>query len=294
MKFGTYFAYWEREWKADYVKYVKKVAALGFDVLEISAANFPVLKKQDLSDLKSCAKDNNILLTSCIGLPRKCNTASLNEKTRERGIAYLKKLIDVMDEVDSRILGGITYAYWPADYTKPMDKETERKQSIKSMREIADYAAGCGVTLALETVNRFEHYLINDAVEAVRFVKDIKKDNVKVMLDSFHMNIEEDSFSNAIKHTGRFLGHFHVGEANRKVPGKGRLPWKEIGQALNVISYDGCVVMEPFVKMGGVVGRDIRVWRDLSDKANQKKMDDDIAQSLRFLRAIFKKDKSAK
>jgi D-psicose/D-tagatose/L-ribulose 3-epimerase len=73
MKFGTYFAYWEQEWKADYTFYVKKVARLGFDVLEISAANFSDMNRQDLEDLKICAEDNNILLSSCIGLPIEYN-----------------------------------------------------------------------------------------------------------------------------------------------------------------------------------------------------------------------------
>ena len=67
------------------------------------------------------------------------------------------------------------------------------------------------------------------------------------------MNIEEDSFSAAIRTAGPLLGHFHTGEANRRVPGKGRLPWHEIGTALREIGYDGTVVMEPFVKSGGGV-----------------------------------------
>ena len=287
MKFGAYFAYWEKDWSANYIKYIKKMPKLGFDVLEIAAGNFLELTNKDLADLKNCAKDNGILLTSCIGLPAKYNTSSVNETVRQRGVTFLKKIIDVMDKIDSRILGGIIYAYWPADYSKPFDKKAERKQSIKSMREVADYACGSGIMLCLETVNRFEHYLINDAAEAAALVKDINRDNVKVMLDSFHMNIEEDSFYDAIKNTGNLLGHFHVGEGNRKPPGKGTLPWEEMGKALNDISYTGCVVMEPFVKMGGQIGNDIKVWRDLSDKASPAKMDEDITQSLKFLKAAF-------
>lgn len=104
------------------------------------------------------------------------------------------------------------------------------------------------------------------------------------MLDCFHMNIEEDSFYDAIVSTGKYLGHFHVGEANRKVPGKGRIPWNEIGRALRDIGYDGGVVMEPFVCMGGGVGQDIKVWRDLSNNASPEQLDADIAESCAFLR----------
>ena len=159
------------------------------------------------------------------------------------------------------------------DYTKEIRKEIARKHSIDSIRELADYAKPRNVTLMLETVNRFEQYLFNDAKEATQFVKEVGRDNVKVMLDTFHMNIEEDSFRDAILETGAYLGHFHIGEANRKVPGKGRLPWNEIGQALRDIGYDGPVVMEPFVRPGGGVGSDIRVWRDLSDGCSDAQLE---------------------
>jgi D-psicose/D-tagatose/L-ribulose 3-epimerase len=101
------------------------------------------------------------------------------------------------------------------------------------------------------------------------------------------MNIEEDSFGQAIRAAGPLLGHFHTGEANRRVPGTGRLPWHEIGAALREIAYDGAVVMEPFVKMGGSVGRDIKVFRDLSDGADEAKMDEMARQGLEFSRFVL-------
>jgi D-psicose/D-tagatose/L-ribulose 3-epimerase len=110
---------------------------------------------------------------------------------------------------------------------------------------------------------------------------------VKVMLDTFHMNIEEDSIGGAIRSAGPYLGHFHVGECNRKVPGKGRIPWLEIRDALREVGYDRAVVMEPFVRMGGKVGSDIKVWRDLSGGASESGLDDDAAGALEFLRSTL-------
>jgi D-psicose/D-tagatose/L-ribulose 3-epimerase len=107
------------------------------------------------------------------------------------------------------------------------------------------------------------------------------------MLDTFHMNIEEDSFGQAIRTAGPLLGHFHTGEANRRVPGKGRLPWREIGDALREIDYRGAVVMEPFVKMGGGIGADIKVFRDLSDNADEAQMDEAARQGLLFSRYVL-------
>lgn len=91
----------------------------------------------------------------------------------------------------------------------------------------------------------------------------------------------------AIRTADTVLGHFHVGECNRRVPGKGRMPWFEIACALRDIAYDGPVVMEPFVRMGGQVGKDIHIWRDISRQANESDLDNDAADSLRFLKCVM-------
>ena len=123
--------------------------------------------------------------------------------------------------------------------------------------------------------------------EGVEFVKEVDKDNVKVMLDTFHMNIEEVSIGDAIRHAGNLLGHLHTGECNRMVPGKGRKPWREIGDALQDIKYDGNVVMEPFVRMGGQVGSDIKIWRDISRGASEAELDADAKRSVEFQRYML-------
>jgi D-psicose/D-tagatose/L-ribulose 3-epimerase len=287
MKFGTYFAYWEQTWDTSYLKYVKKVADLGFDVLEVGAAGIVNMSDDDLFLLKAEAEKYNITLTAGIGLPKEFDVSSSDEGVRKNGVAFMKKILDALHKAGIRAIGGTIYSYWPVDYTQPIDKPTARKQSIKSMKELADYAAQYEITLLMETLNRFEQFLLNDAREAVEFVKDIGKDNVKVMLDSFHMNIEEDFIGDAIRYTGEFLGHLHIGECNRKVPGKGHMPWTEMGQALRDINYGGCVIMEPFVREGGIVGSDIKVWRDLSDNADDAKLDFDIKESLQFVKKEF-------
>lgn len=287
MKFGTYFAYWEQSWDTSYLKYVKKIADLGFDVLEVGAAGIVNMSDNELLALKTEAEKYNITLTAGIGLPKEFDVSSKDESVRQNGIAFMKEILDSLDKANIRAVGGTIYSYWPVDYTQTIDKLGAREQSIKSMQELADYAAQYEITLLVEALNRFEQFLINDAKEAVEYVKDIDKSNVKVMLDCFHMNIEEDFIGDAIRYTGEYLGHLHIGECNRKVPGKGHMPWGEIGQALRDIKYSGCVVMEPFVRTGGIVGSDIKVWRDLSENANDAKLDADIKESLEFVKNEF-------
>jgi D-psicose/D-tagatose/L-ribulose 3-epimerase len=98
------------------------------------------------------------------------------------------------------------------------------------------------------------------------------------------MNIEEDSFHDAILSCKGRIGHFHLGEPNRKQPGTGRMPWDEIFGALKQIGYDGTIVMEPFVRQGGKVGHDIALWRDLSSGADDKEMDRLAKNAVDFVR----------
>lgn len=287
MDIGVYFAYWEQKWDIDYVPYVKKVADLGFDILEVGAAGIVNMSDQELKALKEEAEKYNIRLTAGLGLPENYDVSSDNEEIRQNGIAFMKKVLDKLDKANIRKIGGIIYSHWPVDYSKPVDKAKTRSIAIESVKELADYAKQYNITLLMETVNRFEQFLVNDADEAIQFVDDINKDNVKVMLDTFHMNIEEDNIAEAIRKTGSKLGHLHIGEANRKVPGKGHIAWEEIGNALQDINFQEDVVMEPFVRPGGKVGLDIRVWRDLSNQAEESDLDKEIKDSLEYIRSVL-------
>ncbi len=287
MKIGIYFAYWEQEWDVEFFPYVKKVADLGFDILEIAGAGLMSLSDERVLELRKEAERCGITLTVGIGLPPCYDVSSEDEEIRRAGIEYMKKLIDKTSLVGASLIGGTTFSHWPVDYSKEIHKEICRQHSINSVRELADYAKPKNVTLMMEVLNRFEQFMFNDAKEATQYVKEVDRENVKVMLDTFHMNIEEDSFRDAILEAGPYLGHFHIGEPNRKVPGKGRTPWDEIGQALRDVGYDGPVVMEPFVRSGGGVGSDIRVWRDLSDGASDEQLDRDAAESCSFVRKAF-------
>lgn len=288
MKFGTYFAYWEQEWSGDYIAYCHKVAKLGFDILEVSADGLMNrMTPSEVDDMKKAAADEGIGLTAGLGFPANADLSSEDPAVRGRGLELMRKMLPLLQRAGISCVGGVIFASWPYDYNIPFDKPAARARSIASMKEAAGIARDNGVTLMCEVVNRFEHYMINTAQEAVDFVKEIGEPNVKVMLDSFHMNIEEDFMGDAIRTAGPLLGHFHIGECNRKVPGQGHMPWDDIGQGLRDIGYEGAVVMEPFVRMGGTVGHQIKVWHDLSDGGDDAKLDRDIAESLKFVKSKF-------
>jgi len=287
MKYGIYYAFWEKEWRADFIPYIEKAKELGFDILEITTADFANISEAQLDELCKAAQYNNVLLTGGYGPRPEHNIGACNCELVEKTFSFYKMMFGKMERVGIRSLGGALYSYWPVDFSGPVDKERDRDRSVRGMRRLAAMAQDYGITLNMEALNRFEGYLINDAAECAAYVREVDRVNVKVMLDTFHMNIEEDNFRDAIHATGGLLGHLHIGECNRKLPGQGRMDWDEVAVALHNIGYDGNVVMEPFVLMGGQVGKDIKVWRDMSQGMTQDQIDRAVTKSLHFIKGKF-------
>ncbi len=289
MKYGIYFAYWTKEWFADYKKYMDKVSALGFDVMEISCAALREVytTKEQLIELREYAKEKNLTLTAGYGPTKAENLCSEDPEAVKRAMAFFKDLLPKLALMDIKILGGGLYSYWPVDFTLNNDKGGDRARAVKNLKELSKTAEEYDVTLGMEVLNRYEGYILNTCDEAIDFVDEIGSSHVKIMLDTFHMNIEEDNIAAAIRKAGSRLGHLHLGEQNRMVPGKGSLPWGEIGQALRDIQYEGAAVMEPFVMKGGTIGKEIKVWRDLIDDLSEERLDEDAKGALNFVRHVF-------
>lgn len=288
MKYGIYYAYWEKEWGGQFVPYVEKCKRLGFDVLEVACGAFHLEDDRFFRELRAAADANGMILTGGYGPRPEHNLASRDEAAVEKAFDFYADIFRKMEIAGIDRIGGALYSYWPVDFSAPMDKPGDTARSIARMQRLADMAADHGIMLCMESLNRFEGYMINEAYEAIDYVKAVDRPNVKVMLDTFHMNIEEDSLTDAIRQAGPLLGHFHVGEANRRCPRPGgRFDWAEIGQALKQINYGGYVVMEPFVTMGGQVGKDISIWRDLSNGATEERLDQDAAASVAYLRKVM-------
>jgi D-psicose/D-tagatose/L-ribulose 3-epimerase len=183
-------------------------------------------------------------------------------------------------------LGGIIYGCWPATMPEgEIDKRPYVERSVASVKEAVKAAEDSNVVFNMEVVNRFEQFIMNTCEEAVAYVEQVGSPHAKVHLDTFHMNIEEDFVGEAILRAGGHLGHLHIGENNRMPPGYGHIPWNELASALRQIDYQGDVVMEPFLMPGGEVGRDIRVFRDLSVGMD---LDEEARKALQFVRGVLK------
>lgn len=289
-KLGIFMNFWEKNWDADHKKYIKKAAKIGFDVLEFQAQPLLEMSDDHIRELKKLADSVGIELTYSLGLDRRYDVSSLDESVRLGGIKYLQNIIKKMYIGGGTLLSGVSYAGWGVPDGMGDSKKPYWEQSVKSMREIIKVAEDCGVTYCVEAVNRFETCLINTAKEALEYIEDIDSKNIGVLLDTYHMNIEENNIGDAIRLVGADrLKSFHTGDNNRKAPGRGHIDWDEVFGALAEIGYRGRIVSEPFVMQGGEVGRDIHVYRDLIENPCEAVIDAEAKYLLDFERSMLKK-----
>ncbi len=288
-KLGIFMNFWEKNWDADHKKYIKKVAEIGFDILEFQAQPLLEMSREHMRELVLLAEECGIELTYSLGLDRNYDVSSLDEKVRLGGVDYLKRIVERIGFMGGTLLSGVSYAGWGTPDNFNGDKRPYWENSIKSMKEIIKTAENCGVTYCVEAVNRFETCLINTAEEALKYVDEVGSPNIGVLLDTYHMNIEENNIGDAIRLAGNKLTSFHTGENNRTAPGRGHLNWGEIFGALSEIGYKGRIVSEPFVMQGGEVGRDIHVYRDLVDNPSEARIDEEAKYLLNFEKSMLKK-----
>lgn len=287
-KLGIFMNFWEKNWDADHKKYIKKVAEIGFDILEFQAQPLLEMSREHMRELVQLAEECGIELTYSLGLDRNYDVSSLDEKVRLGGVDYLKRIVERIGFMGGTLLSGVSYAGWGTPDNFNGDKRPYWENSIKSMKEIIKTAENCGVTYCVEAVNRFETCLINTAEEALKYVDEVGSPNIGVLLDTYHMNIEENNIGDAIRLAGNKLTSFHTGENNRTAPGRGHLNWDEIFGALSEIGYKGRIVSEPFVMQGGEVGRDIHVYRDLVDNPSEARIDEEAKYLLNFEKSMLK------
>ena len=282
--------FWEKNWAADHKKYIKKAAEIGFDILEFQAQPLLEMSDDHIRDLRKTADEYGIELTYSLGLDRRYDVSSLDETVRKGGVEYLQNIIRKMHVGGGTLLSGVSYAGWGTPDDMQDTKQPYWEQSVKSMKEIIKVAEDCGVTYCVEAVNRFETCLINTAKEALAYIEEIDSKNIGVLLDTYHMNIEEDSLGDAIRLVGpNRLKSFHTGDNNRRAPGRGHIDWDEVFGALADIGYKGRIVSEPFVMQGGEVGRDIHVYRYLIENPCEAAIDAEAKYLLEFEREMLRK-----
>ena len=286
-KIGLYYSYWIKDWEATYSSFITMVANLGFDIFEVNSSRLLNAEKQEKENLKNFAKENDVILTFCTALTKEHDISSENRAIRANGVKFLKKNLGLISEMGGASLSGVIYGAWGQSLDGPLKNKSDYlNRSIDSMKEVIKIAEDSGIYCNVEVLNRYEQFLLNTCQEALDYVYAVDSPNLKIHLDTYHMNIEEDSFDQAIVRAGEKLGHFHIGENNRRLPGKGHIPWDEVFNGLRKIEYNGHIVIEPFIQHEGDVAKSVKLWRDIKKDEDLYK---EAKKSLEFLKGKLRK-----
>ncbi len=274
-KIGIEIFYWLENWSDDQASCFARAKSLGFDAVEISLISGPETPVASMrAEIDRCGLD----VFCSMGLPLAKDITSPDNQVRRAGVEYLKRCIDAAARVGSPILGGLPYVPW-LHFPKTEDLRPFRERSATAMREVALAANNMGISLCTEIINRFETYIFNTVGEGLDYLAMIDHPAVKLQLDTYHMNMEEDSLQGAIRQAGNTIGHFHCADSNRKMPGRGHIDWAAVKSALDEVGYQGALVVETFPNPAAETGRTVNTWRSLVSD-----YDEEAQQALALLR----------
>ena len=195
---GIHFGYWTQSWGSEPLQFVKRAQKCGFDILEINAPKVTRMNNTERDALKGAAADAGLVLTYSIGLTDDMDLASEDAATRKKGVAFLQDVSRAMKYMGGTVMAGINYSSWPRKLFPGEDKRVLTDRAVEGVREAVKVAEDSGVLFCLEVVNRFEQFMMNTAAEGIAFAERVGSPNCKLLLDTFHMNIEEDSLSGSI------------------------------------------------------------------------------------------------
>lgn len=278
MKFGVHAGLWMARWTDDIAPILRVVADLGFDGVEVSLLGMTEEKATALAGL---IKDHGLEVTCSDGLSRAADITSEDADVRAAGLAHLRWAIRTVAAMGGRGLAGVVYAPWGV-FDAPR-KDRRRALSAEILGQVDGDLRNSGVRLGIEAINRFETDLVNTAVEAVTLAQATGSDHIGVLLDTFHMNIEEKDIVAAIATPSDRLFHFHVSDNDRGVPGSGHVPWGAVREGLRAAAYDGWIVAEMFVRAGTPAGADLNIWRDIEPDPTAA-----AAAALSFMKGHFR------
>jgi D-psicose/D-tagatose/L-ribulose 3-epimerase len=266
MRFGASTFIWESPFGDDKLHLVRRVADLGFDMLEICIED-PTRVSADA--VRQAATDAGVTIAVCGAFGPDRDVSHEEPKRRQLGIDYLKSCIDLAAAVSAPdVIGPMYSATGKTRLLSDIEREQQRTWAANSLREAGEYAAARGVGLAIEPLNRFETDLVNTVAQGLDLCDRIGLDNVGLLLDTFHMNIEEKSIPDAITAAGTRLRHFHACENDRGAPGSGHVEWDEVFAALAEVGYDGPVVIESFTPAIQEIARAVSTWRPVAQSGD--------------------------
>jgi D-psicose/D-tagatose/L-ribulose 3-epimerase len=277
MKLGVNLMVWTTRVDRQHRSLLASIREWGFQGVEFflspeEPAHIPFFK-QELSRI-------GLERTTCVVLPRDAHLPSPDRETHRRGLAYLTKCVERTADLEAPLMCGPLHSGLGVMTGRRRTKD-EWNLAVEGLQQVAQRARALGVTLCVEPLNRFETYFLNTQEDAARLIEEIGAPNVRVHFDTFHANIEERDPVEALRALATRLGHVHISENDRGIPGSGHVDWRGTMIALREMGYNGWLTIESFAQPEPQLASAACIWRDLAPSG------DSLArEGLAFLKSL--------
>ena len=218
----------------------------GFDGMEIR-----LLVEDDLpamiSEILKASKDTGILPSSLLMPSDAFRRPLINREALNAKIEHVKKATGVAGQLNCPTLICPEYGYQnplPLFSSPKRYSEHERELFLELIRSAELAAKDNGTVVLIEPINRYETHYNHRLEDALELIKAVGASGIKILADFFHMNIEEANITRAIINAGSYIGHVHLGDNNRLLPGQGSIDFTSGFKALKKVGYQGFLALE--------------------------------------------------
>ena len=264
----------------EFGKLAPKVKQMGFDLIEFGIESTSDL---DYGRAATIARDNGLGVSVCAAMGPDRDLIHSDGSIRDNGMSYVRHCIDAAKTVGAaNVVGPLYSAVGRTWQSTDEERKKDTDLLVEQLKKLSAYAGDQGVTLCVEPLNRFETSFMNLSQQAIEVVDRVGHPGCGILLDTFHMNIEERSVGDAIRAAGKRLKHLHGCENDRGAPGSGHVPWTDVRDALKDLKYDGPVVIESFTSKVKTIARAAAIWRSFSPTQDAL-----AADGLKFLRKLL-------
>jgi D-psicose/D-tagatose/L-ribulose 3-epimerase len=278
---GIISMFYARPFGREHIATFARMKQAGCDFVELLV---PEPGELDLADTRKALSDHGLhaVLAARVNLMR--DLASDNPAAVRAGVTYLEFCVDAAVGLGATIVGGPLYGaplVFAGRAPQPISEEQRARridQVVAGLRTAGQRAADNGVTFGIEALNRFETDIANTTDHSLALAAAVDVPAVGVMLDTFHMNMEDPDIASAIRRAGRRMVHFQANENHRGFIGKGHIDWGAVALALRDINYTGPITLEPFRRDDERPGVPLAQWRP-----PQKNEDAALAASIAYL-----------
>jgi D-psicose/D-tagatose/L-ribulose 3-epimerase len=254
------------------------VRGLGFDVIELPVENFGDWDPGRAGELLA---EQELGSSLCAAMPPGRDLLTHDDEVASTQ-DFLLRCIEVAERIGAPVVGGPMYSAVGRRWLlEPDERRGTIEQLTEALRPVVDHAGEHDVRLALEPLNRYETSLINTAEQGLEVIEAVDSPALGLLLDTYHMNIEEKSPADAIRLAGRHLYHVHASASDRGAPGADNVDWTAIAGALRDVAYGGVLCIEAFTPEERAIAQAAHIWRPVA--ATQDELAHD---GLEFLRAI--------